>query len=85
MRELAHVLLHEPNSLTPDERELNATHVESRNDFYFCQTSHGAVAAAHLQDPKLVQAAEADPQRAAISLRLKALLVIAGQVQGESR
>ncbi len=38
-------------------------------------------AAAHLQDPKLVQAVKADPQQAAISPRLKALLVIAGQVQ----
>lgn len=27
MRELAHVLLHEPNSLTPGERELIATYV----------------------------------------------------------
>jgi uncharacterized peroxidase-related enzyme len=81
MRELAHILLHEPNSLTPGERELIATYVSSRNDCYFCQTSHGAAAAAHLQDPKLVQDVKADPQRAAISPRLKALLVIASQVQ----
>ena len=59
MRELAHILLHEPNSLTPGERELIATYVSSRNDCYFCQTSHGA-AAAHLRDPKLVQAVKAD-------------------------
>lgn len=42
MRELAHLLLHEPNSLTPGERELIATYVSTRNDCYFCQTSHGA-------------------------------------------
>jgi uncharacterized peroxidase-related enzyme len=81
MRELAHILLHEPNSLTPGERELIATYVSSRNDCYFCQTSHGAAAAAHLEDPKLVQDVKADPQQAAISPRLKALLAIAGQVQ----
>ena len=44
MRELAHLLLHEPNSLTPGERELIATYVSSQNDCYFCQTSHGAAA-----------------------------------------
>jgi alkylhydroperoxidase family enzyme len=39
MRELAHVLLHEPNSLTPGERELIATYVSSQNDCYFCQAT----------------------------------------------
>src|SRR5581483_5244924 len=81
LRELAHLLLHEPNSLTPGERELIATYVSSRNDCYFCQTSHGAAAAAHLDDPRLVQDVKADPQQAAISPKLKALLAIAGQVQ----
>ena len=47
MRELAHVLLHGPSTLTPGERELIATYVSSQNDCYFCQTSHGAAAAAH--------------------------------------
>ena len=37
LRELAHVLLHEPNPLTPAERELIATFVSSRNDCHFCQ------------------------------------------------
>ena len=55
MRELAHILLHEPNSLTPGERELIATYVSSQNDCYFCQASHGAAAAAHLQDSRLAQ------------------------------
>jgi len=45
MRELAHILLHEPSSLTPGERELIATYVSSLNDCYFCQASHGAAAA----------------------------------------
>ena len=50
MRELAHILLHEPNSLTAGERELIATYVSSRNCTKFCVMSHGAAAASHLGD-----------------------------------
>jgi uncharacterized peroxidase-related enzyme len=82
MRELAHVLLHGPNSLTPAERELIATYVSSRNDCYFCQTSHGAAAAAHLgKDWGLVDQVKRDFQAADVSDKLKALLTIAGRVQ----
>jgi uncharacterized peroxidase-related enzyme len=81
MRELAHILLHEPGSLAPGERELIATYVSHLNDCYFCQTSHGAAAAAHLGDEDLVKRVKADFQHAAISEKLKALLVIAGKVQ----
>ena len=45
-----HILLHQPNSLTPGERELIATYVSSRNCTTFCALSHGAAAAAHLGD-----------------------------------
>ncbi len=44
MRELAHILLHEPGTLTPGERELIACFVSSRNQTYFCEASHGAAA-----------------------------------------
>jgi uncharacterized peroxidase-related enzyme len=82
MRELAHILLHGPSTLTPGERELIATFVSTRNDCYFCQTSHGAAAAAHLgNDSKLIEEVQHDFFRAKISDKLKALLVIAGQVQ----
>jgi uncharacterized peroxidase-related enzyme len=81
MRELAHILLHEPNSLAPAERELIATYVSHLNDCYFCQTSHGAAAAAHLGDEDLVKRVKADFQHADISEKLKSLLVIAGKVQ----
>jgi uncharacterized peroxidase-related enzyme len=81
MRELAHILLHEPNSLAPGERELIATYVSSQNDCYFCQTSHGAAAAAHLGDDEIVKRVKSDFQHANISDKLKALLVIAGKVQ----
>jgi AhpD family alkylhydroperoxidase len=55
MRELSHIVLHEPNSLTPGERELIATYVSSLNDCYFCQTSHGAAAASHLGESDTVK------------------------------
>jgi len=82
MRELAEVLLRGPNSLTSGERELIATYVSSRNDCYFCQTSHGAAAAAHLGDrAHLVDEVKQDFLNAGVSAKLKALLTIAGQVQ----
>ena len=85
MRELAHILLHEPNSLAPAERELIATYVSSQNDCYFCQTSHGAAAAAHLGDGEIVKRVKADFQHADISDKLKALMVIAGKVQKDGK
>jgi uncharacterized peroxidase-related enzyme len=81
MRELAHILLHEPSSLTPGERELIATYVSSLNDCYFCQTSHGAAAACHLGDAVTVKQVKTDFTQAPISEKLKRLLVIAGKVQ----
>jgi uncharacterized peroxidase-related enzyme len=81
MRELAHILLHEPGSLTPGERELIATYVSSQNDCYFCQTSHGAAAAAHLGGDESVKQVKTDFQTAPVTPKLKALLAIAGKVQ----
>jgi len=81
MRELAHVLLHEPNSLASGERELIATYVSSQNDCFFCQTSHGAAAACHLGDAAIVKQVKTDFTQAPISEKLKSLLAIAGKVQ----
>jgi uncharacterized peroxidase-related enzyme len=82
LNDLVEVLLHQPNSLTPGERELIATYVSSENDCYFCQTIHGAVAAASLNgDEALVKKVKTDFENAEISEKLKALLVIAGKVQ----
>ena len=82
MRELAHTLLHGPNTLSPAERELIATYVSSENDCYFCQTSHGAAAAAHLgKESEVVEEVKSDFLQAKVSDKLKALLVIAGQVR----
>lgn len=82
LNELAEMLLHAPNSLTAGERELIATYVSAKNDCYFCQTVHGAIAAAHLDgDEELVRCVKTDFGNAKISEKLKALLAIAGKVQ----
>jgi uncharacterized peroxidase-related enzyme len=81
MRELAHILLHEPSSLTPGERELIATYVSSENDCHFCQTSHGAAAANHLGNEEIVKQVKTDFKSAPVTPKLKALLTIAGKVQ----
>jgi uncharacterized peroxidase-related enzyme len=82
LNDLVEVLLHAPNSLSPGERELIATYVSYLNDCHYCQSIHGAIAAAHLDgDEELVRRVKADFQYAAISAKLKALLVIASKVQ----
>ncbi|HXR40349.1 MAG TPA: peroxidase-related enzyme [Terracidiphilus sp.] len=85
MRQLAHILLHEPNSLSPGERELIATYVSSRNNCHFCQSSHGAAAACHLGDATVVNQVKTDFLSAPISDKLKSLLIIAGKVQQDGK
>jgi uncharacterized peroxidase-related enzyme len=82
INELVNILLRGESTLTRGERELIAAYVSTRNDCFFCQTIHGAVAAAQLdQNEKLVQAVKTDWVNAGVSARLKALLNIAGKVQ----
>jgi uncharacterized peroxidase-related enzyme len=85
MRALAHILLHEPNSLSGGERELIATYVSSRNKTTFCELSHGAAAASHLGGEAKVKQVKTDFASADISAKLKALLVIAGKVQQDGK
>jgi uncharacterized peroxidase-related enzyme len=85
MRELAHILLHEPHTLSPGERELIATYVSSRNCTYFCAASHGAAAASHLGGSEIVEAVKTDFLSAPVSEKLKALLNIAGKVQQDGK
>jgi uncharacterized peroxidase-related enzyme len=85
MRELAHVLLHDANSLTPGERELIATYVSSQNNCHFCQASHAAAAACHFGDASVVEKVKADFLSAPVSDKLKALLAIAGKVQQDGK
>ena len=83
---LAEALLHAPNSLPQADRELIATYVSSLNDCYFCQTVHGSIAAACLNDDEnLVRQVKRDYRTAAISEKLKALLAIAGKVQKDGK
>jgi uncharacterized peroxidase-related enzyme len=83
---LAEVLLRGPSTLTSGEREIIATFVSSRNDCYFCQTSHRAAAAHHLSgDYDLVDAVRSDYRNAPVSPKLKALLTIAASVQQGGR
>jgi uncharacterized peroxidase-related enzyme len=80
--ELAETLLRGPNTLPPAEREMIAAHVSYRNECDFCQLSHSAAAAAHLKgNYDLVEQIKLNPESAAISDKLKALLAIAGKVQ----
>jgi len=82
LNDLVEILLRAPNSLSPGERELIATYVSYLNDCYYCQSIHGAIAAAHLDgDEELVRRVKSDFQYAAISEKLKSLLIIAGKVQ----
>jgi uncharacterized peroxidase-related enzyme len=82
MRALAEVLLRGPSNLTKGEREMIATFVSARNDCYFCQASHRAAAAHHLEgNYELVDAVRFDYRSAPISAKMKALLAIAGKVQ----
>jgi uncharacterized peroxidase-related enzyme len=82
MRELAEVLLRGANTLTSGEREMIAAYVSSRNDCHFCQASHSAAAAHHLDgNYAIVDAVKGDYESAPVSSKLKALLNIAGKVQ----
>ena len=82
MRELAEVLLRGPSSLTSGEREMIAAFVSWRNDCQFCQASHTAAAAHHLDgNYELVEAVKRDYRQAPVSQKLKALLAIAARVQ----
>ena len=82
LNQLVNILLRGESTLSRGEREMIATHVSWRNDCFFCQTIHGAVAAAQLgHDEVLVQKVKTDWAEAEISAKLKALLNIAGKVQ----
>jgi len=86
LNELVEVLLRHPNSLSRGERELIATYVSSQNNCHYCQSIHGAIAAAHLDgNEALVQCVKDDFRSAEITPKLKALLGIAGKVQQDGK
>jgi uncharacterized peroxidase-related enzyme len=82
LRALAETLLRGPNSLTSAERESIAAFVSSRNDCTFCYLSHRAAAAHHCGgNYSFVDAVTQGTNDAPVSLKLRALLAIAGRVQ----
>jgi uncharacterized peroxidase-related enzyme len=82
LNQLANILLQGPSTLSRGERELIATVVSSRNDCFFCQMIHGAVAAYHLGgDENLVTQTKLDSEQTPLTEKLKALLNIAKKVQ----
>ncbi len=84
--ELAQVLLREPSSLSPAERELIAVHVSTRNGCVFCASSHAAAARELFGEGRaVVDEVIAGGAPAELSPKMKALLVIAGQVQQSGR
>ena len=86
LNELVEVLLRHPNSLTQGERELIATYVSSQNNCHYCQSIHGAIAAAHLDgNEEVVACVKQDFRSAPVTSKLKALLNIAGNVQQDGK
>lgn len=83
--DLVQVLLHDPHTLTPAEREMIAAYVSSQNDCYYCQTCHGSTAAQHLggsdEDYEFIRRIKQDYEATSLSEKMKALLGIAGKVQ----
>lgn len=88
MNDLVQVLLHDPSTstLTPGERELIATYTSSLNTCKYCASTHGAIAKHQLGgNGEVVQSVIADPAKAPVSDKLKALLGIAAKVQQDGK
>jgi uncharacterized peroxidase-related enzyme len=86
LRGLTEALMRGPSSLTPAERELIAAYVSARNECTFCMNSHTAMARLlYGNEHDLVDQTLADFQRAPLSDKMKALLVVAGKVQQGGR
>jgi uncharacterized peroxidase-related enzyme len=82
LSELAEVLLRGPSTLTRGERELIGAYVSALNDCRYCSSSHAACAAAQLPGGMdVVDQVRADPARAPVSEKLRALLSIAAAAQ----
>ena len=84
--ELAETLLRGPSSLTSGEREIIAASVSYWNQCHFCHTSHAAAAAAHLKTGLvIINEIKAGLPNTPVSEKLRALLHIANQVQGNGK
>lgn len=83
LNELAEILLHDGNNtLTRGDREMIGAYVSSKNDCFFCQNVHGAMAQYYFEcDMQFIDDIKSDYASMPISDKLKALLSIAGSVQ----
>lgn len=81
IRELTQLLLRGPSTLTEGERELIATIVSHGNECRFCTTAHAGAADLLLGESTTTQKIREDVETAPVSEKMKALLVIAKQVQ----
>ncbi len=80
--DLAEVLLRGPSPLSSAERELIAAFVSNRNSCMFCMNSHAAAARFLFdEDKQVVDDLLKDQTADSLSLKMKALLWIAGKVQ----
>lgn len=81
IRALTQLLLRGPSTLSEGERELIATIVSYRNECTFCTTAHTAAADLLLKEKNTTIKIKQDITTAPISDKMKALLIIASQVQ----
>lgn len=81
IRDLTQILLRGPSSLTEGEREMIATIVSHRNECRFCTAAHTAATDLLLGECDTADLIKKDLEKAPVSDKMKALLVIAGQVQ----
>src|SRR3984893_7290731 len=81
LRELTQVLLRGPSGLTEGERELIATVVSNRNQCKFCTAAHTAATDILLGESETSAKVKEDIMTAPVSDKMKALLMIASQVQ----
>lgn len=81
LRILTNALLRGPSSLSEAERELIASLVSHRNECVYCTASHTAAANAFLGENETAEMMKKDIHSAPLSDKMKALLIIAAQVQ----
>jgi uncharacterized peroxidase-related enzyme len=80
-----HLLTRETPNFSKGDREMVAAYVSWLNQCVFCSECHGAVADYHLKSPGLARLVWNNVDKAPISQRLKALLVVAAKVQKDAR
>jgi uncharacterized peroxidase-related enzyme len=81
IRELTHLLLRGPSTLTTGERELIAALVSHGNQCTFCTSAHTAAADLILGEPDTCREIKEDIGSSSVSNKMKALLKIALKVR----